>query len=110
MEEDTFSRLHFPRTCLFNFALPLLFLFLSAFLSPRCLLLSCQPHSEAVLVRQLSLRTAGKVDSSFVLLVSVNVLEVYHHVQGVSQDEKQDQRCHQAHQDGRRKEGGTITG
>lgn len=66
--------------------------------------------SKAVLVRQLSLWTAGEVDGGFVLLVAVDVLEVYHHVQGVSQDEEQDQRCHQAHQDGWREEGGTVTG
>lgn len=66
--------------------------------------------SKAVLVRQLSLWAAGEVDGGFVLLVAVDVLEVDHHVQGISQDEEQDQRCHQAHQDGWREEGGAVTG
>lgn len=39
--------------------------------------------SQAVLVWQLSLWTTGKVDSGFVLLIAVDVLEVYHHVQGI---------------------------
>lgn len=42
--------------------------------------------------------------------VAVDVLEVDHHVQGVGQDEEQDQRRHQAHQDGRRQERGTVAG
>lgn len=109
MEEDTFSLLRFSRIRLLNFALPLFFSFSSSFLSPRCLSAPRCPHSKAVLVRQFSLWTAGKVDGGFVLLVAVDVLEVYHHVQGVSQDKEQDQRRHQAHQDGRREEGGTVT-
>lgn len=90
---------------------------LSFFLSPSLprspdvlqLLVTVFP-SQTVLVRQLGLWTAGEVDGGFVLLVAVNVLEVYHHVQGVRQHQEQDQRRHQAHQDGGREEGGTVTG
>lgn len=104
--EDTFSLLHSLETSL-SFASPLFFffLFLSLRYPPAPL-----PPSQAVLVRQLGLWTAGKVDGGFVLLVAVDVLEVYHHVQGVGQDQEQDQRCHQAHQDGRCQESGTVTG
>lgn len=66
--------------------------------------------SQAVLVRQLGLRAAGKVDGGFVFFVAVDVLEVHHHVQGVGQDEEQDQRRYQSHQDGRRQEGGAVAG
>lgn len=42
--------------------------------------------------------------------VAVDVLKVDHHVQGIGQDEEQDQRRYQAHQDGRRQEGGAVAG
>lgn len=48
--------------------------------------------SQAVLVWQLGLRTARKVDGGFVFFIAVDMLEVHHHVQGVGQDEEQDQR------------------
>ncbi|TNN82367.1 hypothetical protein EYF80_007488 [Liparis tanakae] len=38
---------------------------------------------QAVLVWQLGFWTTGKVDGGFVLLIAVDVLEVYHHVQGI---------------------------
>lgn len=66
--------------------------------------------SQAVLVRQLGLRAAGKVDGGFVFFVAVDVLEVHHHVQGVGQDEEQDQGRYQSHQDGRRQERGAVAG
>lgn len=44
------------------------------------------------------------------LFVAVDVLEVDHHVQGVGQDEQQDQRRDEAHEDGRGEEGGTVAG
>lgn len=66
--------------------------------------------SQAVLVRQLGLGTAGEVDGGFVFFVAVDVLEVHHHVEGVGQHQQQDQGRHQAHQDGRRQEGGAVAG
>lgn len=53
---------------------------LSLSLSPPCRPPSRLFPSQAVLVWQLGLWTAGKVDGGFVLLIAVDVLEVYHHV------------------------------
>ncbi len=56
---------------------------LSLSLSPHCRPPALLSPSQAVLVWQLGLWTAGKVDGGFVLLIAVDVLEVYHHVQGI---------------------------
>lgn len=63
-----------------------------------------------VLVRKFSLGHTREVDSSFVLFVSVNVLEMDYHVQGIGQHQQQNQRRDEPHQDGRCKEGCTVTG
>lgn len=39
----------------------------------------------------------------------LNVFQMDHHVQGVGQDEQQDEGGDEAHEDGRRQEGGAIT-
>lgn len=44
--------------------------------------------SQAVFVRQLRLWTTRKVDRGFVLLVAIDVLEMYHHVQSIGEDEE----------------------
>lgn len=62
-----------PQSCFSAFSLPL-FPF-----RPPALLFS----SQAVLIWQLSLWTTGKIDSSFVFLIAIDVLEVYHHVQSI---------------------------
>ncbi len=64
--------------------------------------------SHAVLVWELGLRGAGEVDGGLVLFVTVNVLEVDDHVQGVGQHQQQNQRGDQAHQDGWSEEGCTV--
>lgn len=71
----------FVFTCTHSFSLSL---------SPPVVLQLFFSPSQAVLVWQLCLGTSGKVDGGFVLLIAVNVLEVYHHVQGIGQDEEQD--------------------
>lgn len=63
-----------------------------------------------VLVRELSLRHTWEVDSGLVLFISVNVLEVDYHVQGIGQHQQQNQRCDESHQDGWGKEGCAVTG
>ena len=68
------------------------------------------PPSQAVLVGELCFWTAREVDGGFMLLVAVDVLQVDHHMQGVGQHQEQDERGHQAHQDGRGQEGGTVAG
>lgn len=77
--EDTFSLLYSLAPPLPPLALLLSFLSPSLPRHPPALLLP----SQAVLVRQLGLGTTGKVDGGFVLLIAVDVLEVYHHVQGI---------------------------
>lgn len=52
-------------------------------LSLPCHPLALRFLSQAVFVWQLCLWTTGKVDCGFVLLVAVDVLEVYHHMQGI---------------------------
>lgn len=64
----------------------------------------------AGLVSALSFCASGKVNGGFVLFVTVNVLEVDHHVQGVGEDEQQDQRRDEAHEDGRREERAAVAG
>lgn len=44
------------------------------------------------------------------LFVTVDVLEVDDHVQGVGQHQQQNQRCDQTHQDGRGEEGRAVAG
>lgn len=49
------------------------------------------------------------VDVSFVLIVVLDVLQMDDHVQGVSQDEQQDEGGDEAHEDGWRQESSAVT-
>lgn len=50
----------------------------------------------------------GEVDVGFVFVVVLNVFEVDDHVQGVGQDQQQDEGSDEAHHDGRCQEGGAA--
>lgn len=49
------------------------------------------------------------VDVSFMLIVMLNVFQMDDHVQGIGQDEQQDEGGDKAHEDGRRQESSTVT-
>lgn len=53
-------------------------------------------------------RVFGIVDVGFVFVVMLDVFQVDDHVQGVGQDQQQDEGSDEAHQDGWRQEGGTV--
>lgn len=54
-------------------------------------------------------RVFSVVDVSLVFVVMLDVFQVDDHVQGVGQDQQQDERSDEAHQDGRRQESGAVT-
>lgn len=83
--------------------------------SPNCLSLCSELGGDptalqVVLLAALGFCASGEVDCGLVLFITVNVLEVDHHVQGVSKDKQQDQRRDEAHEDGRGEERGTVAG
>lgn len=55
------------------------------------------------------LSVLGVVDVSFVIIVVLDVFQMDDHVQGVGQDEQQDERGDEAHEDGRRQESSAVT-
>lgn len=50
----------------------------------------------------------GEVDVGLVLVIMLDVFEVDDHVQGVGQDQQQDERSDEAHQNGWCQEGGAA--
>lgn len=50
-----------------------------------------------------------EVDVSLAFIVTIDVFEVDDHVQGVGQDQEQDEGGDEAHQDRWRQEGGAVT-
>lgn len=65
---------------------------------------------QVVLLSALSFCASGEVDGGLVLFVAVDVLEMDDHVQGVGEDEQQDQRRDETHEDGRGEERGAVAG
>lgn len=52
----------------------------------------------------------GEVDVGLVVVFVLDVFEVDDHVQGVGQDQQQDEGGDEAHEDGGGQEGGAVTG
>lgn len=53
-------------------------------------------------------RVLGEVDVGLVFVIALDVFEVDDHVQGVGQDQQQDERSDEAHQDGWCQKGGAT--
>lgn len=73
--------------------------------------LACDPTGlQVVLLSAFGFCASGEVDGGLVLFIAVDVLEVDHHVQGVGEDEQQDQWRDETHEDGRGEERGAVAG